>query len=222
MFLCEVLADFAGAGVEIALPTPDLVVDGDGLRLAQAVGNVVINAARFTGPGGTLQITGEMRDGRVVLRWRDSEKPLKVLVVDDNVHSARAVAEVMRLMGHEVTIVHDAPAALLVPDADVGGSTSGCPGWTATRSRARSVNAPTENNMNLIGGLNFQAFEPPCDQAIVGALVGALAGMALDAALAFTPPPASVTDPPARGAGRLAPRLSLGQAHLTLGLNATF
>jgi len=104
--------------------------------------------------------------------------------------------------------------------AVVGGLIGGCPPPHQEPSQPRRT--ATENDMNLIGGLYFPSVEVPCDEMIVGALVGAAVGMALDAALGFTPPSAPVADPPARGAVRLAPRLSLGQAHLSLGLSATF
>jgi CheY-like chemotaxis protein len=38
--------------------------------------------------------------------------PLRVLVVDDNVDAAHAMAYVLKLGGHEVTIAHDGPGAL--------------------------------------------------------------------------------------------------------------
>jgi CheY-like chemotaxis protein/anti-sigma regulatory factor (Ser/Thr protein kinase) len=193
--------------LRISLASPDVVVDGDKLRLAQAVGNVVTNAAKYTGPGGTLQISSETRDGRVLLHVADdgmgidaallprvfdafvqgersldrsegglgmglavakrlielhdgtitarsagegrgsaftislphaagvgrapasapalaavprAAKPLKILVVDDNVDAAQSAGTVLRLMGHDVTVVHDAVAALSTLAADVG------------------------------------------------------------------------------------------------------
>lgn len=81
----------------------------------------------------------------------------------------------------------------------------------------------------LIGGCPFSQQPtdspdfPPClGEMVVGMLVGLAGGLVLDAALAFTPPAAPVADRPARTAVQLAPRLSFGQAHLTLGLSATF
>ena len=44
------------------------------------------------------------RDGR--------DAPLRVLVVDDNVDAAAVLAALLRLLGHEVTLAHDGPAAL--------------------------------------------------------------------------------------------------------------
>jgi DNA-binding response OmpR family regulator len=52
-------------------------------------------------------------------------------VVEDNVDAAQAVGEGMRLMGHQVTVVHDAAAAidaLVEIEADVGVVDIGLPG----------------------------------------------------------------------------------------------
>ena len=38
--------------------------------------------------------------------------PLRVLVVDDNVDAARALAQLLTLSGHRVTLAHDGPGAL--------------------------------------------------------------------------------------------------------------
>jgi CheY-like chemotaxis protein len=38
--------------------------------------------------------------------------PLRVLVVDDNVDAAGGIGALLELLGHEVTIAHDGPAAL--------------------------------------------------------------------------------------------------------------
>jgi CheY-like chemotaxis protein len=217
--------------VSVSVTAEGLAIDGDRQRLAQAVGNVVTNAAKYTGEGGAIRIAGTAVDGKVVLRVEDnglgiapdflprmfeafvqgdrsldraegglgmglsvarklielhggtiaarSDGPgmgsaftislphvaslrrdavppaafpplglpanrLKVLVVDDNVDAARAVGEGVRLMGHEVAVVHDAAAAiqaLAEIEADVGVVDIGLPGMDgyalARRIRAR-------------------------------------------------------------------------------------
>lgn len=111
----------------------------------------------------------------------------------------------------------------------VGGLIGGCVPFQQEPSRSQpSRSEPSRTQMGDTGHspvfeFNFDINIPPCvREAVVGMLVGVAAGMALDAALGFTPGPAPVADSPARAAVRLAPRLSFGQAHLSLGLSATF
>ncbi len=216
--------------VNVSVTTDGLAVDGDRQRLAQAVGNLVMNAAKYTTDGGTVRITGAAADGDVILSIEDngvgiapellprvfdafvqgdrsldrsegglgmglavarrlielhggkiaarsggpgmgsaftlslphvaslpraavqppilvppeaSANRLKVLVVDDNVDAARAVGDSVRLMGHEVAVVHDAAAAigaLAELDADVGVVDIGLPGMDGY-ALARSIRA---------------------------------------------------------------------------------
>jgi CheY-like chemotaxis protein len=185
--------------LDISVPARGLGVQGDRERLTQAVGNVLTNAAKYTGEGGTIRVTGETARDRVVLRVKDdgvgiapellprlfepfvqgeqsldrsegglgmglaiakklvelhagtiaarsdgpgrgseftlslphvagpadtrdgspgrpepetSEVRLNVVVVDDNLDAATAVGQAVRLLGHEVAVVHQAAAAL--------------------------------------------------------------------------------------------------------------
>jgi PAS domain S-box-containing protein len=50
----------------------DLQVDGDATRLAQVVTNLLVNAAKYTPPGGRLAVLGARDGGEVVLRVRDT------------------------------------------------------------------------------------------------------------------------------------------------------
>jgi hypothetical protein len=111
---------------------------------------------------------------------------------------------------------------LLLPaiGGGMGGIIGGCP--PSRQEPSRPSPTQTEDDMTYIGVPNIPDVQVPCDEIIVGALVGAAAAVALDAALAFTPAPEAVAPASTRGAVRLAPRLSFSQAHLTLGLTATF
>ena len=44
-------------------------------------------------------------------------RPLRILVVDDNVDSARSLALILSLWGHETRVAHDGPAAIESADA---------------------------------------------------------------------------------------------------------
>ena len=69
----------------------------------------------------------------------------RILVVDDNLEAARALAVVLELWGHQVFLAHDGRAALeqvrrLHPQWCC--STSGCRAWMASRSRLRCGASP--------------------------------------------------------------------------------
>ena len=49
----------------------DLVVRGDAVRLAQVVGNLLSNAARYTPPGGHIEVRARREGGRAVLEVED-------------------------------------------------------------------------------------------------------------------------------------------------------
>jgi signal transduction histidine kinase/ActR/RegA family two-component response regulator len=66
------LIDARGHTLHVDLPAEPLCVDADPLRLAQVIGNLLSNAAKYTPPGGTLGIRARAESGTVVLEVSDS------------------------------------------------------------------------------------------------------------------------------------------------------
>ena len=79
------VADVVSRAVEIASPLLEakahhlaidvprsLVVDADPMRLAQAISNVITNAAKYTPAGGSIIVSGEPHGATIVLRVRDT------------------------------------------------------------------------------------------------------------------------------------------------------
>jgi signal transduction histidine kinase/CheY-like chemotaxis protein len=66
----SILADHEVA-VEVRLPPAPVIVEGDAARLTQVVGNLLMNAAKFTDPGGNVVVTVEVAGGDAMLRVHD-------------------------------------------------------------------------------------------------------------------------------------------------------
>jgi len=58
--------------LDISLPDESLVVDADPVRLVQVVGNLLANAAKYTGANGHIEVSARSLDGDAVLRVRDN------------------------------------------------------------------------------------------------------------------------------------------------------
>jgi two-component sensor histidine kinase len=55
----------------LTLPAEPVVVEGDGIRLAQTLGNLLSNACKYTHPGGTVRVELTSAAGQAVLTMRD-------------------------------------------------------------------------------------------------------------------------------------------------------
>ena len=58
--------------LELVLPDEPVVLHADVMRLAQALGNLLNNAAKFTEPGGRIRLDAELRGGELSIRVRDT------------------------------------------------------------------------------------------------------------------------------------------------------
>jgi PAS domain S-box-containing protein len=58
--------------LEVRTSPQPVPVDADGTRLAQIVGNLLQNAAKYTDPGGSIAVAVAAEDGRAVLRVQDT------------------------------------------------------------------------------------------------------------------------------------------------------
>jgi signal transduction histidine kinase/DNA-binding response OmpR family regulator len=62
----------------VSVPVGALFVDGDVVRLAQVVGNLLHNAAKYTDPGGHIEVEGVLDGGDVAIRVRDDGQGIPV------------------------------------------------------------------------------------------------------------------------------------------------
>jgi signal transduction histidine kinase len=58
--------------LDLSIASDGLAVDGDEVRLTQVMSNLLTNAARYTEPGGRIEVTAGRQNGEVVLAVRDN------------------------------------------------------------------------------------------------------------------------------------------------------
>ena len=68
----ENLIHSAGHQLTVSLSPEPLFVDGDPVRLAQVLGNLLTNAAKYTDPGGRIDLTLSREDDQAVVAVRDN------------------------------------------------------------------------------------------------------------------------------------------------------
>ena len=64
--------DAKGHSLELRYPPDQLYVEGDPLRLAQVISNLLNNAAKFTPPNGRIELSARAEEGTVVVRVADN------------------------------------------------------------------------------------------------------------------------------------------------------
>jgi two-component system CheB/CheR fusion protein len=69
---CRPLLDNRKHRLEVALPGEPLRVQGDATRLTQVMQNLLNNAAKYTDPGGRIELTARREDDAAVLRVKDN------------------------------------------------------------------------------------------------------------------------------------------------------
>lgn len=58
--------------LELSVPPQGLAIEADEVRLTQVVGNLLTNAARYTGPGGHVRVKAAREGDEIALRVRDN------------------------------------------------------------------------------------------------------------------------------------------------------
>jgi signal transduction histidine kinase len=66
------LIESAQHNLQIVLPSEPLAIHGDHVRLAQIVSNLLINAAKYTPPGGRIDLIASRQEQMVVITVRDN------------------------------------------------------------------------------------------------------------------------------------------------------
>ena len=66
------IVDASGQQLKVTLPRGPVFVGGDVVRLTQVFGNILNNAAKFTGRDGTISVVMETQGDRAIVRVRDN------------------------------------------------------------------------------------------------------------------------------------------------------
>jgi PAS domain S-box-containing protein len=70
--IAQPLIEVQGHQLDLSFPSDSLLLDADPVRLAQVVGNLLTNAAKYTEANGRIWLTADRENDRAVLRIRDN------------------------------------------------------------------------------------------------------------------------------------------------------
>lgn len=97
--------------LEISVPRRGLLIEGDELRLAQVIANLLTNAAKYTEPGGQILVSAASENGSVTLRVKDSgvgiSEEMLPRVFDMFVQGKRTIDRTEGGLGLGLTIVRN-------------------------------------------------------------------------------------------------------------------
>jgi CheY-like chemotaxis protein len=94
--------DHRNQALTVALPAEPVYVDGDLTRLAQVIGNLLHNAARYTQEGGSIALTAAVQGESVVVRVTDNGNGI----------SAAALPRIFDLFAHGSSSPNTSPGGL--------------------------------------------------------------------------------------------------------------
>ena len=98
-----------GHELTVSLPPTPVHLEGDPIRLAQVINNLLMNAAKYTEKSGRIWLTGELAGGEIVVRVRDNgvgiDKDLLPKIFDLFVQSDRSLARSQGGLGIGLSLV---------------------------------------------------------------------------------------------------------------------
>jgi CheY-like chemotaxis protein/two-component sensor histidine kinase len=99
----------SGVELDVSLPTDAVAVDGDSTRLAQVLGSLLQNSAKFTGSGGRVTLSLSVEDGSAKVRVTDTgagiEPALVGQVFEPFVQAERTLARTRGGLGLGLALV---------------------------------------------------------------------------------------------------------------------
>jgi signal transduction histidine kinase len=66
------MIEAAGHELSVSIPTEPIAIDGDSVRLTQVFANLLTNAAKYTNPGGRIELSARQVGEHAVVRVRDN------------------------------------------------------------------------------------------------------------------------------------------------------